>query len=190
MGASMRIVVQPTAIPEVKIIAPGRFSDARGLLSEVYKRSDLAAAGVRFDVAQENHVRSEQAGTVRGLHFQIAPAAQAKLVRAVRGRAFDVAVDLRRSSPTFGHHVGVELTAENWLQLLVPEGFAHGFCTLEPGTELVYKTSHDYAREFERGLLWNDPQLGIEWPVDQSRVLLSDADRTHPRLRDLPKYFD
>jgi dTDP-4-dehydrorhamnose 3,5-epimerase len=186
----MRITVRPTAIPDVKIIAPGRFSDARGFLSEVYKQSDLAAENIRFDVVQENHVMSRQAGTVRGLHFQTPPFAQAKLVRAVAGRAFDVAVDLRVSSPTFGRHVDVELSAENWLQLLIPEGFAHGFCTLEPGTELVYKTTNDYAREFERGLLWNDPQLGIEWPVDESRAHLSDADRTHPRLRDLPKYFD
>jgi dTDP-4-dehydrorhamnose 3,5-epimerase len=189
-GSQMRITVQPTAIPDVKILLPGRFSDARGFLSEVYKRSDLAAEGILFDVLQENHVMSQHAGTVRGLHFQIAPSAQAKLVRVVRGRAFDVAVDLRGSSPSFGRHVGIELSAENRLQMLIPAGFAHGFCTLEPATELVYKTSHDYAREFERGLLWNDPQLGIEWPVDESRAHLSDADRTHPRLRDLPKYFD
>jgi dTDP-4-dehydrorhamnose 3,5-epimerase len=185
----MRMTLQPTAIPDVKVIAPGKLGDARGFLSEIFKRSELAAAGIHFDVAQENHVMSQHAGTVRGLHFQIPPFAQAKLIRAVRGRAFDVAVDLRRSSPTFGRHVGIELSAENWLQLLIPEGFAHGFCTLEPATELVYKTSNDYAREFERGLLWNDPPLGIEWPVDQSRAHLSDADRTHPRLRDLPKYF-
>ena len=186
----MRITVQSTAVAGVKVIVPDRRSDARGFLSEVYKRGDLESENLRFDVAQENHVMSEHAGTVRGLHFQIAPSAQAKLVRVVRGRAFDVAVDLRASSPTFGHHVGIELSAENWCQLLVPVGFAHGFCTLEPRTELVYKTTHDYSRDHERGLLWNDPQLGIEWPVDEGRAHLSDADRTHPRLHELARFFD
>jgi dTDP-4-dehydrorhamnose 3,5-epimerase len=186
----MRITVQPTAIGDVKVIVPGKFTDARGFLSEVYKRSDLEAENLRFDFVQENQVMSLRAGTVRGLHFQIQPHAQAKLVRVVRGRAFDVAVDLRASSPTFGRHVGIELSADNRLQLLIPVGFAHGFCTLEPGTELVYKATRDYSREHEHGLLWNDPQLGIAWPLDQDRVHLSDADRTHPRLRELPHYFD
>jgi dTDP-4-dehydrorhamnose 3,5-epimerase len=182
----MRIRVQPTAIIGENVIVPGKVGDARGFLSEVYKRSDLAAENLPADFVQENHILSAQAGTVRGLHFQIAPLVPAKLIRVVRGRALDVAVDLRTSSPTFGQHVAVELSAENWLQLLIREGFAHGFCTLEQGTELVYKTTTDYSREHERGLLWNDPQLGIQWPVDEGRAHLSDADRTHPRLRDLP----
>jgi dTDP-4-dehydrorhamnose 3,5-epimerase len=111
-------------------------------------------------------------------------------VRVVRGKILDVAVDLRRSSATFGRHVAVELSAENWRQLFIPEGFAHGLCTLEPDTEIVYKTSAYYSRECDRGLLWNDPDLGIIWPVDDAAAHLSDADRTHPRLRDLPAYFD
>ena len=166
----MPITVQSTAIADVKIIVPGRLTDTRGFLSEVYKRSDLEAENLLFDFVQENHVMSERAGTVRGLHFQIAPVAQAKLVRVVRGRAFDIAVDLRASSSTVG--------------------FAHGFCTLEPGTELVYKTTNYYSREYERGLLWNDPQLGIKWPIEEGRAHLSDVDRTHPRLRELPRFFD
>ena len=182
--------IQATAIPAVKLLTPKKIGDARGFLSEVYKRSALEAAGLLLDIVQENHLFSERVGTIRGLHFQIPPFAQDKLVRVVRGRIFDVAVDLRRSSPTFGRHVAAELSAENWRQMLIPKGFAHGLCTLEPDTEVVYKATSYYAPECDRGLIWNDPDLGIDWPVSESTACASDADRTHPRLRELPVFFD
>jgi dTDP-4-dehydrorhamnose 3,5-epimerase len=189
-SAGSMLDIQPTAIAAVKLLTPKKLGDPRGFLSEVYKRSALEAAGLVLDFVQENHLFSERAGTVRGLHFQKPPFAQDKLVRVVRGRIFDVAVDLRRSSPTFGRHVAAELSAENWRQLLIPKGFAHGLCTLEPNTEVVYKATNDYSRECDRGLLWNDPDLGIEWPVSEGMACTSDADRTHPRLCELPVFFD
>ena len=189
-SAGSMLDIQPTAIAAVKLLTPKKIGDPRGFLSEVYKRSALEAAGLVLDFVQENHLFSERAGTVRGLHFQIPPFAQDKLVRVVRGRIFDVAVDLRRSSPTFGRHVAAELSAENWRQLLIPKGFAHGLCTLEPNTEVVYKATNDYSRECDRGLLWNDPDLGIEWPVSESMACTSDADRAHARLCELPVFFD
>ena len=134
---------------------------------------------------QDNHSLSAAAGTIRGLHFQIAPHAQAKLVRVVRGRVLDVAVDLRRSSPTFGRHFAVELSADNWAQLFVPVGFAHGFCTLTEDVEVLYKVSELYSPAHDRGLAWDDPDLAIAWPVAAPSAVLSDKDRRWPRLRDL-----
>jgi dTDP-4-dehydrorhamnose 3,5-epimerase len=186
----MGIEIRPTAIPAVRLIIPTRLKDARGFFSETYRRDQFAAAGIDLDFVQENHSLSVQAGTLRGLHFQTAPFAQDKLVRVARGRILDVAVDIRRSSPTFGRHVAAEISAENGHQILVPIGFAHAFCTLEPNTEVVYKVSNYYSRENDRGLLWNDPDLGIEWPVKEGTVHLSEKDLTHPGLRDLPNYFD
>jgi dTDP-4-dehydrorhamnose 3,5-epimerase len=186
----MTIEVHPTVIDDVKLLIPARINDRRGFLSEVYRQSVLAAAGLRIDFVQENHLMSVRAGTMRGLHFQTPPFAQDKLVRVIRGRIFDVAVDLRRSSPTFGRHVAIELSADNWRQLFIPKGFAHGLCTLEPDTEVVYKASAYYSRECDCGLLWNDPALGIDWPIDETKVHLSDADRSHPRLCELPVCFD
>jgi len=184
------IEVQATAIAGVKIIVPTRIRDGRGFLSEVYKKTELDAAGLCQDFVQENHLTSERIGTVRGLHFQRPPFAQDKLVRVVQGRILDVALDLRRTSLTFGRHVAVELSAENWRQLLIPKGFAHGLCTLEPHTQVIYKATSYYAPECDRGVLWNDPDLGIAWPIDESKACVSDADRSHPRLRDLPVFFD
>ncbi|WP_457093881.1 dTDP-4-dehydrorhamnose 3,5-epimerase [Microvirga sp. P5_D2] len=182
--------IEPTAIPDVKILTPKRFDDGRGFFSEVYNRKRYEDAGVKLDFVQDNHSLSERAGTIRGLHFQTPPFAQDKLVRVVRGRVLDVTVDLRKSSPTFGRHVAVELSAENWRQLLVPIGFAHGFCTLEPDTEVLYKVTNYYSAAHDRGLAFDDPELGIEWPVSPGDALLSEKDRRHPRLVDLPACFD
>lgn len=182
--------IEPTAIPDVKILTPKRFDDGRGFFSEVYNRKRYEEAGVTLDFVQDNHSLSETVGTIRGLHFQTAPFAQDKLVRVVRGRILDVTVDLRRSSPTYGRHVAAELSAENWRQLLVPIGFAHGFCTLEPETEVLYKVTNYYSAAHDRGLAFDDPALGIEWPVAPGDAVLSEKDRQHPRLADLPACFD
>jgi dTDP-4-dehydrorhamnose 3,5-epimerase len=182
--------IRATALPDVRLVVPTRNHDARGYLSEVYRRRDLEAAGLPLDFVLENHLMSERSGTIRGLHFQGPPDAQDKLVRVVRGRALDVALDLRRSSPTFGRHVSAELSAENGHQLLIPKGFAHGFCTLEPHTEVVYKASNYHSPERSYGVLWSDPALGIRWPVDATSAVVSDADRVRPRLCDLPAFFD
>ena len=138
---------------------------------------------------QDNHSLSAEKGVVRGLHFQVPPFAQDKLVRVVRGSVFDAAVDLRRGSPTYGKHVSVVLSAEEWNQILVPIGFAHGLMTLEPDTEVIYKVSNYYSAEHDKGLLWNDPALGIEWPVAEDEAILSAKDKVQPRLADLLPYF-
>jgi dTDP-4-dehydrorhamnose 3,5-epimerase len=182
--------VQATEIPDVKVISPRKFGDARGFFSEVYQRRTFADAGIDLEFVQDNHAFSGERGTLRGLHFQSAPFAQDKLVRVTRGRVLDVAVDLRRASPSFGRHVAIELSAENWRQVLVPIGFAHGYVTLEPDTEVLYKVSNYYAPEHDRGLAWDDPALGIDWRTDADRVILSDKDRRWPRLAELPTYFD
>lgn len=184
------MLVEDTAIPDVKIITPKKFGDRRGFFSETYNRRAAAEAGIHLEFVQDNHSLSADVGTIRGLHFQSAPFAQDKLVRAPRGRILDVAVDLRRSSPTFGRHVAVELSAENWRQLLVPIGFAHGFCTLEPDTEVFYKVTNYYSPAHDHGLAFDDPALGIAWPIDATKAILSDKDRRLPRLADCPLYFD
>ncbi len=184
------IEVEKTAPPSVIIVTPRRFGDHRGFFSEVYNKVRFAEAGIELEFVQDNHSLSGDKGTIRGLHFQSPPFAQDKLVRVTRGRILDVAVDIRRSSATFGHHIAVELSAENWRQLLVPAGFAHGFCTLEADTEVVYKVSDYYSAEHDHGLAFDDPALGIAWPIDPGDAILSDKDRQHPRFHDLPAYFD
>lgn len=179
-----------TAIADVVELVPARIADVRGFFSATYSPDALAAAGIATcNWVQDNHVLSAARGTVRGLHFQIPPAAQAKLVRVTRGAILDVCVDLRRASPTYGRHVAIEISAAAWNQLFVPMGFAHGYCTLEPETEVLYKVSHAYAPEHERGLDWRDPALGIAWPLAPSDAVLSDRDRRWPRLADLPAWF-
>lgn len=173
-----------TALTEVKVVVPVRHRDPRGFFSERYSKRDLAAAGIALDFVQDNHIFSGPVGTVRALHYQLAPFAQDKLLGVLRGAVFDVAVDLRSGSPTFGKHVSVVVSAEEGNQVLVPAGFAHGFCTLEPDTEVIYKVTEYYAPDHDRGILWNDPDLGIDWPVSESDASLSDRDRRHPRLRD------
>ena len=171
-----------TDIADVKLCKPARHGDSRGFLSETWNRRDFAGAGIDIDFVQENHAHSAVAGTIRGLHFQLAPAEQAKLVRVVRGAVLDVAVDLRRDQPTYGCHVAVELSAKMWNQLWIPAGFAHGYCTLEADTEVVYKTTQYWAPDFERGIRWDDPRLGIDWRIDTDSVVLSDKDRAWPTL--------
>ena len=178
-----------TRIPAVKIIRPQRFDDPRGFFSETYNRRVFAEAGIPQEFVQDNHSLSKPRGTVRGLHFQIPPFAQDKLVRVLRGSIQDVAVDLRKGSPTFGQHVSAVISAVGFEQILVPVGFAHGFCTLEPDTEVVYKVTHYYSAECDKGILWNDPDLGIEWEVTAEEAILSEKDRHHPRLTGLPEPY-
>jgi len=183
------LTIEDTAIPAVKIITTRRFGDERGFFTETWNRRRFAEAGIDLDFVQDNHSLSGPTGTVRGLHFQSPRFAQDKLVRAVRGRILDVAVDIRRSSPTYGRHVAVELSAGNGRQLLVPVGFAHGFRTLEPDPQVVYKVTAYYAPEHDHGLAFDDPDLAIDWPVARAAAIPSDKDRTHPRLAELPEYF-
>jgi dTDP-4-dehydrorhamnose 3,5-epimerase len=178
------------AIPDVKLLTPPKFSDHRGFFSETYSKRRLAEAGIDLDFVQDNHVLSREKGVVRGLHFQVPPAAQAKLIWVVRGAVFDVAVDIRRSSPTFGRHVCEVLSGEDWKQLLVPAGFAHGYATLEPDTELVYKVTDYYSPRHERGIVWNDPALAIPWPVAPGEAILSERDQGHPPLSHAAELFD
>jgi dTDP-4-dehydrorhamnose 3,5-epimerase len=183
------VKVERLAIPEVLLIEPRRFADPRGFFSETYSRRALAECGLDIEFVQDNHSLSREVGVVRGLHFQTPPAAQGKLVRVVRGAIFDVAVDIRHGSPSFGKHVSAVLSAENWRQMWVPRGFAHGFCTLEPDTEVIYKVDTYYDRAADAGMLWNDPALGIAWPVAAENAVLSDKDRAAPRLAELPRHF-
>ena len=179
----------PTRLPEVKVLVPRQFKDARGFFSEIYNRQKFREAGIDAEFVQDNHSLSAEQGVVRGLHYQIEPMAQHKLVRVVRGAIMDVAVDIRRSSATFGRHVAVKLTADNWQQMFIPIGFAHGFATLEPNTEVVYKVSNFYSPAHERGIRWNDPELGIDWGVDERHAILSERDRVHPMFRAVVDLF-
>ena len=167
----MGVIVEKTPLEGVLIITPDKFGDERGFFSETYNAPALAAHGVRHTFSQDNHSFSATPGTLRGLHFQREPTAQTKLVRVTRGAVLDVAVDIRTGSPTYGQHIAAELSAKNWKQLLVPAGFAHGFCTIEPDTEFLYKVDAPYSPGDEGGLRWDDPDLGIQWPSVAGAVL-------------------
>ena len=182
--------VESTAIADVKMVVPRIFRDDRGFFSETWSAAGFASAGISDTFVQDNHAMSRDVGTLRGLHFQLPPMAQGKLVRVARGSILDVAVDIRRASPTFGQHVAVVLTAANWMQLWVPKGFAHGYCTLEPDTEVIYKVTAPYAPALDRGLSFEDPALGIAWPVARDKAILSDKDKKQPRLAELGTVFD
>lgn len=173
-------------IPEIILVKPKLFSDARGFFLEFYKRSDFLSRGINTEFVQDNHSGSVK-GVIRGLHYQKRPKVQGKLVRCVKGKIFDVAVDIRKGSPTFGKWVGVELSEENRHMLWIPEGFAHGFLVLSDYAEVIYKISGaEYSPEHDAGIIWNDPDIGIEWPLgDIESPILSEKDSKLPRLKDL-----
>jgi dTDP-4-dehydrorhamnose 3,5-epimerase len=174
----------------VKIVTPKRFGDARGWFSETYTERNFRALGLDYHFVQDNHSLSRVQGTLRGIHFQTPPHGQDKLVRCVRGRILDVAVDLRRGSPTFGHWVSLELSAENGRQLFVPIGFGHGFVTLEPDTEVIYKVTDYYAPECDGGIRWNDSAIGVDWQLAGAGPQLSAKDEKLPFLQDFESPFE
>ncbi len=181
--------VRRLALDGVLEIRPRRFADERGFFSEVWNKARWRDAGVDVDFVQDNHSLSRQAGVLRGLHYQAPPMTQAKLVRVTRGAVFDVAVDIRNGSPTFGQWVSEILSAERWNQLFIPEGFAHGFLTLEADCEVEYKVSAPYSAEHDRAIRFDDPEIAIEWPIDSGELILSDKDRSAPRLAEVQTGF-
>ena len=183
-------VYPPGVFLSVLLVRPRRFGDARGWFSESWNALRFAGWGIDTIFCQDNHSLSAAAGTLRGLHFQTPPHAQAKLVRCTRGAIFDVAVDIRKGSPTYQKWVSAELSAENGDQLFIPPGYAHGFLTLTPDTEVMYKVDAHYAPEADGGIIWNDPALGINWPLASAAPLLSDKDALLPRLADVAADFD
>jgi len=178
---------QKTSLEGAFLIKPRVFDDERGFFMETYSKSKFKEAGIEADFVQDNHSMSVTRGVLRGLHFQVGEKAQAKLVRVTKGTAYDVIVDLRKDSPTFGKWEGFELSADNYLMLYVPRGFAHGFCTLEENTEFQYKCDNFYALESEGGLMWNDPDLRIYWPIQNP--ILSDKDQKHAPFKDFNSPF-
>jgi len=179
----VRLVEEP--LPGVKVLSPEVHEDSRGFFMESYNRRQLAELGIDYDFVQDNHSRSSR-GVLRGLHYQLGHA-QAKLVRVTRGRVFDVVVDIRRGSPSFGRWTGIELSEDNRLQLFAPEGFAHGFLVLSDVADFQYKCSDYYSGRDERGLPWDDPAIGIEWPVESAEPILSDRDRGWVTLSEMPE---
>jgi dTDP-4-dehydrorhamnose 3,5-epimerase len=186
----VNLSISPLTLLGIKLIRSARMSDVRGYFAETYVRRDFVAAGIQHEFIQDNESMSLSVGTIRGLHFQIRPFAQTKLVRVLWGRILDVVVDLRRSSPTYGRYLMVELSAESGDQLIVPVGFAHGFCAQEPDSLVSYKVDNVYSAEHERGVHWTDADLAIRWQVDAAAAIVSERDRGLPRFRDLPAYFD
>lgn len=178
----------PLRLEGVFLIEPVVHGDHRGFFMESYNEAALKKLGIHYHFVQDNQSLSSEVGVLRGLHYQLNPKAQTKLVRVLTGAIYDVVLDIRKSSPTFGQWVGVNLSEENKRQLLVPKGFAHGFCTLVPNTQVLYKVDEYYSPEHDRGILWNDPALQIDWPV--SEPLLSDKDRRHPTFAEAEMNFD
>jgi dTDP-4-dehydrorhamnose 3,5-epimerase len=174
----------------VKLITTKRFGDDRGWFAETWSKSRFEALGITCPFVQDNQSRSTFIGTIRGIHFQRPPHAQDKLVRCLRGAVLDYAVDLRRGSPTYGHHVFAELTEDNGDQLFIPVGFGHAFVTLTPDAEIAYKCSDGYAPDCDGGVLWSDPRIGIDWPLPASGPTLSDKDKTLPTLAEFDSPFD
>lgn len=185
----MHVFSPDPQMPAVKVVSLKKHGDTRGFFSETYSYRAFAAGGIDMQFLQDNHALSAAKGTVRGLHFQTPPFAQAKLVRVAHGAILDVAVDIRVGSPTYGKHVAMKLSAEEWNQLYIPIGFAHGLATLTPDTEVLYKVSNYYSPEHDKGLLWNDPALGIDWRISEADAVLSAKDKIQPRLAELPAYF-
>lgn len=174
--------ISKTKLDGVFIIKPPVYEDDRGFFMESYNAREFEKVNVNYNFVQDNHSLSSSKDTIRGLHYQLAPYSQTKLIRVIAGSIYDVVVDIRKNSSTFGHWNGVVLSKENKQQLLVPKGFAHGFCTLEPNTEVIYKVDAFYSPEHDRGIIWNDPAIGIEWPTNNPQ--LSDKDKKHPLLKD------
>jgi dTDP-4-dehydrorhamnose 3,5-epimerase len=171
------------------MLRPARHGDARGYFSEVFRQDRFDAAAGPTVFVQDNHSRSQARGVIRGLHYQAPPFAQGKLVRVTRGAVYDVAVDVRQGSPSYGRHIGVELSADNWAQLWVPPGFLHGFCTLTEEVEFLYKVTAYYSAEHDGAVAFDDPQIGVDWPLDGREPLVSEKDRKAPRLADMPALF-
>jgi dTDP-4-dehydrorhamnose 3,5-epimerase len=181
--------VETLSIPEVLVLTPRRFADSRGSFSETWQQARYAEHGITGPFVQDNHVVSHKRGVVRGLHCQIGPNAQGKLLRVVKGAIWDVAVDVRRGSPTYGQHAGAVLSAENWSQLWCPVGFLHGYCTLTDDTEVIYKVTAPWDPSAERGVIWNDPDLRVAWPITEAEALLSDKDLLLPALKECDPWF-
>jgi len=175
-------------IPDVLLITPTRFDDDRGFFMETYKKSEFVKAGIPGEFCQDNCSLSQR-GVIRGLHYQLAPAAQGKLLRALSGSLYEVAVDIRKGSPSFGKWTGALLSRDKGSILWIPPGFAAGVVALEDHSELAYKTTAEYSKPHERGILWNDPEIGIRWPGGFTNPIVSDKDRVHPRLRDAETNF-
>jgi len=180
--------VERLSIPDVMLLTPDRFGDSRGFFSETFVAARIEAAGITLPFVQDNHSKSGPVGVLRGLHCQLNPYAQGKLIRVVSGAIWDVAVDARQGSPSFGQHVSAELSVDNWEQMWVPPGFLHGFCTLRPDTEVIYKTTDYYDSASERGVIWDDPDLAIPWRLTGEAVL-SAKDKLLPRWRDVGRLF-
>jgi len=182
----MPFIFKRLEIPDVILIEPKIFEDGRGFFMETYKHSEFKKNGIEYEFVQDNHSKSKK-GVLRGLHYQLKPMEQGKLVRCIRGKIWDVAVDIRKGSPWYGKWVAVELSEDNKLMLWIPPGFAHGFVALEDNTEVVYKVTKEYAPELDRGIIWNDPDIGINWPIEEP--ILSEKDKKLPKLKEAENNF-